>query len=127
MKLVLCSNKCVLTYLQADGSSHEVSPSLAHTSGFESVEAVGICWTSRQTVRQTVGVLVNNHTSLKATIAVRRSLGPDVHAHTRKLTIRRRREISIVSTRPILRVQNDLVVAQATLTIVVDLATTLAS
>jgi hypothetical protein len=66
-------------------------------------------------------VLMNNNTSLEAAVTVRRRLRPDVHAHTRKLAIRRCSKVSIVGTGPVLGVQDNLVVPKTTLVIIVDL------
>lgn len=69
---------------------------------------------------------MDDNPGLEATIAVGRRLSPYVHAHARKLTIRRRRKVGVVGTRSVLRVEDDLVVSRATLAVVVNLVMSLA-
>jgi hypothetical protein len=64
---------------------------------------------------------VNDNTSLKAAVPVRCRLGPDIHAHARKLAIRRGGKVGVVGTRAVLGVQNDLVVAKTSCAVVVYL------
>jgi hypothetical protein len=68
-----------------------------------------------------VSVLVNDNTGFEAGVAVRRRPVPDVHAHARLLAIRRSGEVGVVGSRAVLSVQDDIVGALATSTVVVDL------
>jgi hypothetical protein len=68
-----------------------------------------------------MSVFVNDDTSFKARVAVRRRPVPDVHAHARLLAIGRSGEVGVVGSRTVLGVQDDIVGAFATCTVVVDL------
>jgi hypothetical protein len=67
---------------------------------------------------------VDDNTCLEAGVALRSGSIPDVHAHARLLAIRRSGEVGVVGARAILGVQDDIVGATATSTVVVDLEVT---
>jgi hypothetical protein len=67
---------------------------------------------------------VDDNTCLEAGVALRSGSIPDVHAHARLLAIGRSGEVGVVGARAILGVQDDIVGATATSTVVVDLEVT---
>lgn len=75
-------------------------------------------------IRTTVSILVDHDSSLKGAVAVRRRLGPDVHAHAAGLAIRRSGKVGVVGARAVLGVQDDIVISQAALPVSVVLEVT---
>jgi hypothetical protein len=68
-----------------------------------------------------VSVLVDNDTSIEATITLRGRSIPEVHPHTSVLAISGGSKVGVVSATSILGIENDLIIALTTLVVVVDL------
>ena len=69
-------------------------------------------------------VLMDNHPGFKRAVPNRLSVVPDVHPHSGSLTVRGRREISVIYARAILCVEVDEIISNTSLTVVVDLKIT---
>lgn len=68
-----------------------------------------------------VGVLVDNDTSIEATVTLRGRSIPEVHSHTSILTISGGGKVGVVGATSVLGVEDDLIIALTTLVVVVDL------
>lgn len=67
---------------------------------------------------------MDDDTGVEAGVTLGSRPGPDVHAHTRLLAIRRSGKVGVVGSRAVLGVQDNIVVATATSAVVVDLEVT---
>jgi hypothetical protein len=123
--------------LEVDGNGHEITPAFAHTTRFATGETSCVGGTTSKTVGHydmlaqelinrirkltSVGVLVNNDTSIEATVSLRGRSVPEVHPHASILTISRRSKVGVVSATSILSVKDHHIVTLTTLVVVVDL------
>lgn len=110
--------------LEADGGGHEVTPTLTHTAGLESVQAVGVGGSTGQTGRETVRVLVDDDTGLEGAVTVGGGLGPDVHSHASGRAIGGSGKVGIVGAGAVLGVEDGEIAAGASLALVADLEVT---
>lgn len=98
--------------LETDGSGEPITPAFTHTTSLGGRKTRGSGRTTGETVGKTVGVLVDDNTSLEVTITLDAgACVPDIHAHTRARTINRGKEVGVVVTSAVLGVQLDGVVA----------------
>ena len=79
-----------------DGSCHEVSPAFAHTACFQDVEAGSVGRAAGQTIGKAVGIFMDDDAGLEGAVADGVGVVPNVHSHTRHLTIGRSCEVGIV-------------------------------
>lgn len=107
--------------LEADSSGVKVAPTLTHATRFEQVQAARVPWSTSETVRQSVCVLVDDNTSFKRAIPDGGTPVPNVHSHAGSLTVRRSGEVSIVEARSILGIQVNKIVTNTTRAVVVNL------
>ena len=110
--------------LGADGRRHEVAPALAHAAGFEDVEAGRVGGAAGQPVGQAVRVFVDDDAGLEGAVAHGVGVVPDVHPHARHLAVGGRGEVGVVQTAAVLRVEDDVVAADAAAVAVVDFEVT---
>ena len=106
--------------LETNSRRHEVTPTLAHTTGLEQTKAARVCRSASQAVGHTMGVLVDYNAGIEAAVAPRRRGIPHVHSHAPGLAIWRSREVCVVHAGAVLSVENNKVVTNAARTIVVE-------
>lgn len=107
--------------LHPDGGCHEVTPALAHTTGFDTGQTPGVCATAGQTVGNAVGVLMDDDAGLEGAVADRSALCPQIHSHPPGLAVSRRAEVGIVGAGAVLGIDNGEVATLASLAVVAGL------
>lgn len=84
--------------LEVDSDSEEISPTLAHSTGLEDTQTVGVCWATCQSVGKAVGVFVDNDTCIKSAITVWCGVSPHEHSHSWLLSIDGSGKVGVVGT-----------------------------
>lgn len=107
--------------LGTDRRRHEVTPAFTHAAVLGAAQAARVRAAARKTVRQTVGVLVEDNAGLKGGVALWGGLGPHVHAHAAGLAVGRGGKVGIVGAGAVLGAEDGEVITFAAKTGVVDL------
>lgn len=135
-RVQICTNACLIVIhprtqrvirvacvgcLDADRRRHKVTPTFTHTAVLGAAQAARVGTAAGQTVGETVGVLVEDHTGFKGCVALGGGFGPHVHAHAAGFSVGWGGKVGVVGAGAVLGAEDGKVVAHAAEAGVVDL------